>query len=326
MKLSLRSLFAAAGLLLASAGLGRAETIDLAPKFEPFDAPEVTLVNHCTDGCNNGCANGCTDSCTSCCPSRHVGRDFWVCKDRCAGIVTGLDFLLLRPFADGGLADGGPGAASMNYQPAYRVYGGYQNADGLGARIRYFEFDRGTTLATNQFGVEARYLDLEATQAVDFRRWNLLVSGGLRYAEYSLDRTIGVGTARTGVLGGFDGIGLTFGVQGTRDLNRSGSLRLVTSGRWSAVYGNGSIDTTPATPGGVAVRDDLAQILEINVGPQWRRKMRNGGYLTLGAGFEAQYWASALPQTPLTVGTAGTNGSGIDAGFAGFSSTIAITR
>ena len=39
MKLSLRTLFAAAGLLVASAA--QAEEISLAPKFEPFAAPQV---------------------------------------------------------------------------------------------------------------------------------------------------------------------------------------------------------------------------------------------------------------------------------------------
>ena len=134
MKLSLRSLFAAAGLLVASAG-AQAEEISLAPNFEPFAAPEITLVNHCTDGCNNGCTDnagtGCTDACTSCCPSRHVGRDFLVCTERCGGWVGSLELLMLQPF--GGVQtfpDLGIGAnpAQLNYNPSYRFTFGRENA------------------------------------------------------------------------------------------------------------------------------------------------------------------------------------------------------
>ena len=311
MKLSLRSLFAAAGLLVASAGFGRAEEVSLAPTFEPFSTPDVQLVSH---QCTDGCANGCTDSCNTCCSSRHVGRDFWVCKDRCGGVVAGLDFLLLKPFAsEDALVNG---TAQMNYNPAYRLYFGYQSAEGLGARIRYFEFDRGTSgeqigvVGTTNLGIEMRYLDLEATQVVDFRRWNLLFSGGLRYAETNYDLSDSVfGT----YLSGFDGVGLTFAGQATRDLNRSGSLKLTSGARWSAVYGNTKEDF-----GGGATnidRDDLIQIVELNIGPQWRRQLRNGGYLTLGGGLEAQYWNNGGPFTDTQ-----------DFGFAGFSTTVAITR
>ena len=304
MKLSLRSLFAAAGLLVASAGVGRADDINLAPKFDPFEAPEVTLVGHCTDGCADGCASGCTDGCNTCCSSRHVGRDFWVCKDRCSGFVGGIDFLMLKPFAsEDALVNGD---AQFNYNPSYRLYGGWQNRDGLGARMRYFEFDRGTTGTGGALGIEVRYLDIEATQAVDFRRWNLLFAGGIRYFETNYQS----GT----LLSGFDGVGLTFAGQATRDLNRSGTLRLTSGARWSAVYGNTKEGTVAALNTNID-RDDLVNLLEVNIGPQWRRQLRNGGYMTLGGGLEAMYFSNGGPFTDTQ-----------DAGFAGFSTTFAITR
>lgn len=314
MKLSWRSLLAAAGLLVGAAGV-QAEEISLAPTFDPFtqEAAEITLVGHCTDNC----ADACTDQCTSCCPSRHVGRDFWVCKDRCGGWVGGVDFLLLRPYAGGGwLQSGGNANAQLNFNPAYRIYLGRQNADGLGGRLRFFEFDRGVTNGTSILGVEARYLDAEMTQAVDFRRWNLLFAGGLRYAQ--IEGNSGVNTALPGF--GFDGFGLTFAGQATRDLNKSGSLRMTSGARWSAVYGNSSTSLNGA-PGVTRNRDDLVNILEINIGPQYRRQLRNGAYLTFGGGFEAQYWSNPVSVAAVPLGIAAS-----DIGFAGFSSTIAITR
>jgi len=303
MKLSLRSLFAAAGLFVASSGIGQAEEINLKPTFDPFAAPEITLVGHCTDGCADAYAGGCTDSCNSCCTSRHVGRDFFVCKDRCGGLIGGAELLFLRPFGSEDVFDQN-GSAQMNYNPAARLWIGTQNADGLGARIRYFEFDRVSTAAGgNNVGVEAKLLDLEATQAVNFRRFNMEFFGGLRYAENRI--------AVPNVSTGFNGVGLTFGAQVARDLNQSGSLRLASGARWSAVYGNSLI------AGGndsLQSRDDLKNILELNIGPQYRRQLANGGYLTLGGGLEAQVW------------NGGFNADTQDFGFAGFATSVSITR
>lgn len=317
MKLSLRSLFAAAGLLIASVGVGRAEEAGLAPNFEPFSTPDVQLVNH---QCTDGCASGCTDSCNTCCSSRHVGRDFWVCKERCGGWVGGIDFLFLKPYASG--ATTATGSAQLNFEPAYRMYVGRQNADGLGARIRYFEFDRGDSgPAGDGLGVEFRALDIEATQAVDFRRWNLMFAGGLRYAETNLQLSL-PGVLSVG--GGFDGVGLTFAGQATRDLNKSGSLRLTSGARWSTLYGNskGNFQILALPNTVIPVRDDLVNVLEINIGPQYRRQLRNGGYLTLGAGLEGQYWGNAIDIIPIPLIGVGSS----DVGFAGFSTTFAITR
>jgi hypothetical protein len=47
--------------------------------------------------------------------------------------------------------------------------------------------------------------------------------------------------------------------------------------------------------------------------------LRNGAYLTLGAGLEAQYWSNAYNLGGLFTPS-------FDAGFAGFASSIAITR
>jgi len=316
MKLSLRSLMWAVALTLAGIASGSAEEIRLAPTFDPFvtevaQTTPITLV-----GCQDGCADSCTDNNNACCtPQRHVGRDFFVCKDRCGGLIGGFEYLWLRPYASGGLYDTGAGGAQQNFNPAWRTWIGYQNADGLGARMRYFEYNRSAAgaAAGSNLGVEFRTLDAELTQAVDFRRWNLLMSGGIRYAESGVTRNDPNVIAP--INSGFSGFGLTTSATATRDLNQSGSLRFVAGSRWSAVYGNSS-NTSPA---GVVTtnRDDLANILELNIGPQYRRRLRNGAYLTSTIGLEAQYWSNAFTLP---------GGVGTDAGFAGFSSAVALTR
>ncbi|MCE9604815.1 MAG: hypothetical protein K8U03_07935 [Planctomycetia bacterium] len=313
MKVSLRSLLCTVGMLLAGINVAQAEEVRLAPTFTAFEAPardEIVLTSHDCSADNLG---SCEKSCA---PQRHVGRDFFVCKDRCAGIIAGTETVFLRPYASGGNLDNGPGSAQMNFNPSQRYWLGYQSADGLGARIRYWEFDRGATsggvvggAGPTGLGVEFRNLDVEMTQAVDFKRWNLLFSGGLRYQE------MGFNTATTTNIFdvGFDGVGLTFAGQASRDLNSSGSLRMTMGGRWSAIYGNTKVAFTtigfPAFP--VAANDDLVNVLELNIGPQYRRLLSNGSYLTAGVGVEAQHYSNS------TFG---------DIGFVGFGTSIGITR
>ena len=250
----------------------------------------------------------CNNNADECCQPPHVGKDFLVCQDRGCGWYGQLEFLLLRPYAGGGLlATGDP--SQLGFEPAYRFTAGRQGSDGLGGRLRYFSYDRSDSFGGGLVSVEARYLDAEMTQVVDFRRWNLLFSGGLRYADMGINTT----TANVG----FDGFGLTFGAQAGRALNRSGSLRMISAARWSAVYGNGKSQT----PGPVATQnDDLANIFEVNIGPQYRRQMRNGMTMTLGGGLEAQYWSNVV-----NIAAAGQPGAG-DFGLAGFMTSFGIAR
>jgi hypothetical protein len=321
MKVSWRSGLWAAALVVVCAMGARADEIRLAPDFEPFQSEAQTnaapashiefVDGQCTDQ-----VCGCTPQC--CGPSRHVGRDFFVCGNRCSGLIGGIDLLLIKPYASGGLLSSN--AAQINFTGAYRAWVGRQNADGLGARIRYFEFNQGAggpgAGGPETIGVQFRYLDAELTQVVDFRRWSLLLSGGLRYGETSINRD------PAGIAGvqqaGFDGVGLTFGAQASRDLNSSGSLRMVSAARWSALYGNSKGQIAGAI---AAVNDDLVNVFELNIGPQYRRRLRNGAYLTLGGGIEAQYWSNAIDAANAAFGPLSS-----DAGFVGFSSTVAITR
>jgi len=313
MKVSLRSLMCTISLMLAGVNV-QAEEVQLAPAFDVFEtakAKPIVLTSH--DCSADDLAGNCEQK--SCTPP-HVGRDFFVCKDRCAGIIAGTETVFLRPYASAGLTTAAVnvGDAQMNFNPSQRYWVGYQSADGLGGRIRYWEFDRGAS-GTGAFGlgVEYRNLDAEMTQAVDFKRWNLLFSGGLRYQETGGN---GAGAGGTSYIYGFDGVGLTFSGQASRDLNSSGSWRMTSGARWSAAYGNAKFAFNGAAI--TNVRDTMVQVLELNIGPQYRRPLGNGAYLTAGGGIEAQYYSNAFD----LVGLGGT----LDTGFVGFGSSIGITR
>ncbi|MBL9084740.1 MAG: hypothetical protein JNK76_23245 [Planctomycetales bacterium] len=304
MKLSLRSLLFAAAMLVG-VNFAQAEGLNF-DSFEPFaktSEAKLTLV----DGCGEK---------SVCCEPEHIGKDFLTCKDRCGGIYFGAEALMYRPFASSGLLDPGAGAADLSYRLAGRGWVGYQSASGLGGRFRGFVYDHNTVTGANTADVEVRYIDAEITQQVDFRRWDLFLSGGLRHAETGLL----VNTAAAGFVSGFDGVGLTFGTQAVRDINRSGSLQMVMGGRWSALYGNTKTGTSVGGAAPVAtatLRDNLVNVLELNIGPQFTRQSRLGGTMVMGGGLDAQYWSNGAN------GAAAPVGIGVqDLGFIGFSSTF----
>lgn len=272
-------------------------------------------------GCGECDACGCCD-----CECEWVGKDFYNNRCRVGGLIGGAEIVFLRPYATEDALNNGPN--DFGFVPSWRTWVGFVGESGLGSRIRYWEFDRGETdiLGGTAYitGLEFRTLDFEITQQVDFRRWQFLVSGGLRYAETEVTRGSGSATGTFNVDStGFDGIGLVAGIQASRDLSRSGALRLVTGARWSAMYGNTKFATATVSQGvvtGVTYytpdRDDLRSVLELSIGPQFRRELANGATLFATGTVEAQYWHAASEDANDTQ----------DLGFIGFGSAIGITR
>jgi hypothetical protein len=339
MKISLRTLFAAVGLLVAATGIGRAEEVSLAPSFEPFADENITLVAHharhaagCESGdCNMGeCNTGGYDC--NCGPSRHVGRDFLVCQDRCGGIIGGGEFLYLRPYGESDIFDTGPGGPDIGFNPAFRTWAGFESADGLGARGRYFWYegeDTGVLLgAPATQSLEMQYIDAELTQAVAFRRSNIQLSGGFRYAENQFGIVRGGTALPANLVLDFDGYGMTFAVQGNRDITRNGCIRFSANARWSLLYGDFEASgIVQGVPVAAANRDDLVNVLELNIGPQIRRRLNGGGYLTVGAAAEAQYWSNGLDvPAGLAAGLLPAGVNSFDIGLFGFSASAQITR
>jgi hypothetical protein len=296
MRLSRKSWFGA--LTLAVGLVGSAGAEEPSSLFgEPFDlgaeqaatTPPITLVSSAQQ--SSGDADG---------DRSYVGRDFVLYKNQYRGLSAGMEMIMLRPyFSEDFLTT----AAHLDFEPSYRYWGMYQSADGLGGRLRYWSIDQFEVFGASQVGVEFRTMDAEMVQNIDFRRWNFLMSGGCRYGEASSD----INRFESG----FDGIGLTVAMQGTRDLNSSGSLRMTMGGRWSALYGN-SKDFTNGIQTNID-RDDLVSIMELNIGPQYTRPFGNGT-LTMGGGLEAQHWSN------------GATDDTQDFGFAGFMSSISFSR
>lgn len=164
----------------------------------------------------------------------------------------------------------------LNFAP--RVWLGYLNCDGLGARVTWWQFDHqspersGTpdaagneTLATPTIGgvnlstavvgetlsaftnLQIDAIDAESTKWVDFETWSLVARGGVRYVSmsqrYQAQLTSAAGAALGTIDFGhrFDGIGPTVSFEASRPL---GGLTIFSQARAALLFGNGTNSLT----------------------------------------------------------------------------------
>lgn len=334
---------------------------------------DPTKMTNCSNAESNGCTScnsGCGSCQSKCCSNGCCSNG--CCKSGCCGggllggaggggFVGGFEYIWFRPFASNGdlpaanfANAGGPGPSDrtldFNYQITPRVFLGYVGANGLGGRVRYWQYDHGANtntandpntgdVATIAGGFKFQTFDIELTQNVSFRNWNFLVAGGVRYASFAADSgnsiVDGIGDPIGSITrtNSISGTGFTTAFQARYALNSTGSLVWMTNLRGSLLFGNhrSSISTTGnlfATTGVTKNRDDLFSIWEINIGPQWHMPLANGGRLFVGATAEAQLWQGVGTFSYNTFGGSNPgNGTALgDIGLVGFGGNFGITR
>lgn len=254
---------------------------------------------------------------------RCVGRDFAWGRCRTEGYYGGAEIMLLKPFTSGfasinSLAD----SSSLAFLPGWRLWGGYQNCDGLGWRVNWWQWDQFSSGSFNQpngFGqgnpavgtadlrLVFQKLDLLATQMVSFRKWDFVLLGGVTYAGSAYNSrmtTTAVQATENLFKTRFDGWGLTAGTLVYRDIGWLEGLKGYGGVQWSGVYGN-SPTFLEYTRDGVGVPypepgpSSMLNILELKVGTQYERRLGWGAIGFASAGFESQYWSGLLAQADL---------------------------
>ncbi len=187
------------------------------------------------------------------------------------------------------------------------VVGG-EDCCGFGARVRYFLFDNtvgytgewengsGPVVLNGGVGIDVQALDFEVTQRGAFRKWDLLVSGGLRYGSVDISdgQAIfsGLGSAvffgPTGT--SFEGVGPTIAGQAKRELGNSG-LSVIGRARTALLFGDIDVYSAFRSGGLLSIRDEFVQVWEIQFGLGYDHDCSLG---TLNAGifWEAQRWDS----------------------------------
>ncbi len=200
------------------------------------------------------------------------GDDAWPCYT--SGLVFGAEVAVLRPFQSEGQMEG------FDYKAAPRIWLGWQNSNGFGLRARWFDYDGGGASPTSIYSdVGMETFDLEVTDTFTLgKKWEGLLSAGVRYAEFTETRTVGGGVLET------DGaLGLVVGAELYRPLTCN--LYLFGIGRTAFMYADATNNNGTLNP------DTTFNISELQVGVEYRRYLSGTTRLFARAAVEGQYWA-----------------------------------
>lgn len=218
----------------------------------------------------------------------------------------------------------------FDYEGTPRVWLGYSNCCGNGARIRYWNFDHpaertpygvvsvGESLAVLDASLDVQALDLEATKHLELCGTHLTLAGGLRYGKaetqrrftYS-DKTYPESNYFMDSRVDFDGVGPTVALEFRSPRHLFCKLDLIANVRGSLLFGETDMSLSDfevsegynqplvfATTGSEEVivvqseDDDVVYVLETQVGTAYSIPWSCGS-LSIQALFEGQLWGGA---------------------------------
>jgi hypothetical protein len=267
---------------------------------------ELEAALHNGGGCGNGCCDtGCCDSCCDSCCDTCCNACCGCCDPCCrpAGVIGGAEIAFLKPHHSMGI--NGVGGDTVNdfafsYEASPRIWAGFQGSDGLGARIRYWEFNHDEGIAvganTQNLSYDTYIFDIEVVDSMSLGcYWDASVFAGFRYLEFDEEYTTRVtatGAAVTGVQFDNSSYGLTVGGELRRCIGNGLAAYINTRG--SVLMGDeDETSLSPATGAWVLVDEELDNIYyiwEAQAGAQATRELQMGGYAFARAGFEVQVW------------------------------------
>jgi hypothetical protein len=218
-----------------------------------------------------------------------------------------------------------------------RVWLGCDSPAGVGVRAAFWYFDQAagredatisdggfsslalppvgpTQLATGERGTTANVgaglrmyaLDLEITKTASPGDWDLLVSGGLRYASIDQTYRARIRDANDVLRGSIDyahglqGIGPTLSIQAHRCLAWGAGLFGLARG--SVLFGTGDVSlaaydnlasVSAFTMDYSAERDDVLPVGEVQIGADWKGRRGAWGQFFIRGAFEGQVWWGA---------------------------------
>lgn len=240
----------------------------------------------------------------------------WLKADQ--GWTAQVEHLLLDPtisdsgvdriFYFGGLPSASDqfGSIDSSLQYSTRLTLAAEGGKGGGAQLRWFRFDQDpsytgvveespTVLLNGGLNLNLDSLDFELTQRGRFGLWDWLVTGGARYANYSLreqdinfeDLSDFAWSGSTGVE--FEGAGPTLSVLGERPVGSSG-ISIFGRARTALLFGDTDMFSAFRS-GGVYRIEDVVQVWEIQFGTNVNRRYESFDVLG-GIFWEAQRWDS----------------------------------
>jgi hypothetical protein len=208
---------------------------------------------------------------SSCCG---VGTSSNCCDS--SGCYFGYELAILQPR----ISEASLGEFDDEYGFGHRFILGYDGGSGMGARMRYMLYNHGHDFipaGSGSIGIDMDVLDFEVTLQEQLRNWNLMFSGGFRYAGLGLrdNRTLNEEVR-------LDGYGTTVSLETTRAFSDR-NLFLIGNFRASLLSADIGIN------GNAYSEDEMVTILENQLGVGYARDCGQGT-LVLKTVWETQVW------------------------------------
>jgi len=193
------------------------------------------------------------------------------------------------------------GRIDPGIDPAMRYELGYLTCDGLGAQVRYWEFDNSGAASVVPAGPadpnlvlhawDVSVLDVEVVKkSMVTHQLDATISGGYRFARYEEATSLRRDNAESASLRSrFIGNGVTAALGFRNQLTSRFSL--LANGRTSLLFGGQNIDSSAAIPSHPLRNNfDTRYIIESQFGVTYEHAVCGGGYWFGRGGYEVQYW------------------------------------
>ena len=215
------------------------------------------------------------------------------------GLFGAVEVTFLKPAFSGAANSVGLSTGQVietQYQTGIRYILGYANDSGLGVRARYWSFDHSSTFAqpnptAAKLGIAVQAADAEVTLAQVMRRWNVDVSGGLRYGKLQYSNP-GLTVFNPGTVT-FEGTGPTASLGLRRGLGNSG-FSLFGNARGSLMVGDIRTAAVLVNVPRGTVKDEVMTAIENQFGLAWNHQFSNHMLLEVRTAWESQYWMNSL--------------------------------
>ncbi len=248
-------------------------------------------VESCCESCPSDCeACGCDDPCGDC-----FGNEMG-----CGIYYAEVQNMFMRAHVNNDVI----GKLREKYEYSPRIVLGYEAPSGVGGRVRYWNYTRttSTTSDLNSLRFDFDVIDVEGTSRFSSKRADLVLSGGLRWADMTIneDGSNKVDAEMPGITFAAD-VRAAFGSQWA---GVCGARWSMLGGDWGVYANNNFIEAT---------RDDNVNVQEIYGGFEYRRHQR-GGDVYARFVFEVQNWHSDALGANADTDTFSFVGPGIHAG------------
>ncbi len=176
-------------------------------------------------------------------------------------------------------ADGGSSTANFGtFQPQLsgRLSGTYLLDDDFAIRARLFRYNSEDSYNVNNYKTQFKtsLYDLESVAYADLKNWELAFFGGIRAGKLDWSH-------RYNVTQTFSGVGPTLGVDIKRQLN--GDWAIVGGTRFTQLLGKTKSTSNPTNR---PIKNTSTQILDANLGVEYKQKLGAKEYITYGLGYE----------------------------------------